>query len=685
MLQCGIFFQLLLLMTVIRLLYSCSAQNFIAPQFVHAWCITENVLRLQNMPKHFLPNYTVAGLILLHAPAAFAYEQTDGGLADYSLEQLSDIVVTSVSRQETRLAQAPASIYVISAADIARSGVVSLPEALRLAPNLQVARRDGSNYAITARGFSSTLSNKLLVLIDGRSIYSPLFSGVFWDSHDLVMSDVERIEVISGPGATIWGANAVNGVINIITRSARDTQGALLVARAGQPGHSGTLRYGGQLASGAWYRAYAKLTRIGDTQNETGDAESTAWRRATAGFRLDWNGAGRSLTLSGDAYDGQLGQTSGGDMRIQGANLLGRVQARLPGGSELRLQAYADHTRRDRDGLGSQHLDTFDLEAQHSVRLGERHNLAWGGGYRYSYDRIRNGPLLKFTPAERDLRWANLFAQDEIALSGTLRATAGVKLEHNVYTGVEVLPSLRLAWNLRPESLLWVGVSRTVRAPARIDRELMVARRSGEMGTPWVVAGGPDFASEVARVLELGYRVQPAAGLSFSATAFYSDYDRLRTLEPGSGQGAVFDNLGQGLARGVELWGSWQPLRSWSLAGGAVLQDISTGLKAGSLDTSGSAGLATNDPRTYWSLRSSHDLTGTLRADLALRHVGSLPQPQVPAYSELDARLAWQARPELELALSGRNLLHSEHAEFGPPGARQVFGRAVLLSAKVRF
>jgi iron complex outermembrane receptor protein len=638
------------------------------------------------MHRHFLPTCALASLTLLPPAGASAVELADATLADFSLEQLTEIVVTSVSRQQSRLGDAPASIYVISGADIRRSGAATLPEALRLAPNLQVARADARNYAISARGFSSGLANKLLVMIDGRSVYSPLFSGVFWDMQDVLIGDIERIEVISGPGATLWGANAVNGVINIITRTARDTQGGQLVGRASDHGRSASVRYGGQLANGGYYRVYGKTTRLDDTRNEANDALGGGWHRSQAGFRLDRDGAAQSVTLSGDAYRGRLDDIGASYTVVEGANVIGRISRRLDGGSELRLQAYLDHARRDEHGVGAQHIDTADLEAQQAVRLGQRHSLVWGGGHRYSVDRIVNGPLLQFTPATRGLRWTNLFAQDEITLSGTLRATVGLKLEHNIYTGIERLPSLRLAWNPAPAHLVWAAASRTVRAPARIDRDLLVADPNPAPGAPrYLVDGGPGFMSETANVFELGYRAQAGSALTWSATAFYSDYDRLRTLEPRPGQGGLFENLGRGLARGLELWASWQPLRNWRLSGGGVLQRIDTGLKAGSRDVSSGSGLATNDPRSYFTLRSSHDLARNLQADLALRYVGSLPAPAVPAYRELDARLAWQARPELELALAGRNLLHRDHVEFGQPGMRQLLERTVMLSAALSF
>ena len=637
---------------------------------------------MANMLKRCLPTCAFAGLLTVfpHVQA-----QEGGSLADYSLEQLADVVVTSVARQETRLSEAPASVFVISGAEIRRSGATSLPEALRLAPNLQVARADAHDYAISARGFGSTLANKLLVLIDGRSVYSPLFSGVFWDTHDVVMADIERIEVISGPGATIWGANAVNGVINIITRSARDTQGNRLVVRGGAEGASGSVRHGGELGNGGHYRAYAKLVRHDDIGREDGSVSGTGWRRQQAGFRADWDGEGRSTTVSGDVYDGKLDEIGGQDTRLDGANLVARSLRTLADGSTLRLQAYLDHTRREQT-LGAQRLETLDLEAQHNLRAGERHSLAWGGGYRISRDRIRSSPWLSMLDENKTLRWANLFVQDEIALTGTLRATAGIKAEHNVYTGVEWLPSARLAWQAGPNALAWAALSRTVRAPSRIDRDLRLAAGAAPGGVPrYFVEGGPGFESETARVVELGYRAQPAPAISYSATLFHSEYDRLRTLELRPRMPAQFENHAKGRVSGLETWASWQVLRGWRLSGGAVFQDVRIRTDEASRDWSRLLGMASNDPKHYWSLRSAHELSADVQLDFALRRVGRLTRPAVPGYHELDARIAWQARPNLELALVGRNLLHNQHAEFGEPGLRQTFERNVGFSAILQF
>jgi iron complex outermembrane receptor protein len=604
-------------------------------------------------------------------------------LADFTLEQLSEVVVTSVARQPARLGQVAASIFRISGADIRRSGATSLPEALRLAPNLQVARVDARTYAITARGFSSTLENKLLVLVDGRSIYSPLFSGVFWDQQDLLMEDIERIEVISGPGATIWGANAVNGVINVITRHARQSQGGLASVAGGRLERHAALRSGGRLDNGGSYRVYARHGRHEDFENERGRKINSGLRRSQAGFRLDWENGAAEYTVSGDAYKGSLGQGSARDIRTAGANLLLRTVRQLGDGSDLRLQGYLDHAARDQGpGGGAQKLATLDLEFQHSWRARQGHQLAWGGGYRWSSDRIENAVSLLFAPAEAQLYWGNLFVQDEIALADQFRLTAGLKFEHNRYTGGEWLPSLRAAWTVDPSHFVWASLSRAIRAPSRIDRDLYIVNAAG--APRYLIEPNPAYVSETARVAELGYRGQPSPSLSLSATLFAARYDKLRTLEPRAGAGSVFRNLGEGRSRGIELWASWKPLRAWTLSAGAVAQDIDTRNKPGSMDLS-AGGLATNDPSHYWSLRSAHDLAHNVSLDFGLRRVGGLPRPLVPAYTELDARLGWQPRPDLEIGLSGQNLLHGSHPEFGAAATRQRIGRSVLLTMSWRY
>jgi iron complex outermembrane receptor protein len=619
---------------------------------------------------------------LLAAPAAgAAIPAKNDDIAELSLEELANIQVTSVSKRSESLSDAAASIFVITGNDIRRAGATSLPEALRLAPNLQVARVDARNYAVTARGFSSPFENKLLVLVDGRTVYSPLFSGVFWDVQDVVLDDVERIEVISGPGATLWGANAVNGVINIITKSSAATQGALLATTLGKDARDGAVRYGGRVGAGH-YRAYAKHAENDDTHTATGATSQTGWHRDQAGFRTDWGNTAQGVTVQGDVYEARLRQANTRNIEVAGANLLGRVARTFADGSSATVQLYWDHTERDQPNAFHERLDTFDLQVQHAVRLNGNHHVVWGGGYRLGHDRVENGPAFGFLPGNLNLRWANLFAQDEIALRDDLRLTAGLKVEDNNYTGVEVLPTLRLAWNPRPASLVWTSLSRAVRAPSRIDRDLYSPIQPRVVnGVPqYAVAGGPGFDSETAKVFELGYRAQPTASLSYSTTLFFSRYDRLRTLEPNpSGPGSVFENLADGLTRGIEAWATWQVADAWRLSGGGVVQRVGTTLQPGSRDLTGTTGLFTSDPTHYWQVRSAYDIGTGQEVDVTLRHVGALPRPGVPAYTAVDARWGWRIRPGVELSVIGQNLFDPHHAEFGSPATRSEYGRALAV------
>jgi iron complex outermembrane receptor protein len=629
-----------------------------------------------------LPIGLLTGLLLTaFAPVHAALAQTRD-VAELSLEELANIRITSVSKKSESLADAPASIFVITNDEIRRSGATTLPEALRLAPNLQVARVDARNYAITARGFNSPFENKLLVLIDGRTVYTPLFSGVYWDAQDVVLEDVERIEVISGPGATLWGANAVNGVINVITRTAADTQGGLVAAGAGKNEKNGAFRYGGALDNGGHYRVYGKYADNDDTRRADGAPVLTGWRRQQAGFRSDWGNGNRNFTLQGDAYSGALRQAGTQDISIGGANLVGRINTRLAGGSDLSLQAYWDYTERNQPNAFIEHLHTIDFQLQHSIKAGNAHDLVWGAGYRYAMDRVQNDKFFAFLPGSLDMYWGNVFAQDEIALRDDLRLTAGVKLENNNYTGVEFLPTLRLSWKPAANRLVWTSASRSVRTPSRIDRDFFSPTNPPVVnGVPrYALAGGPDFESEVANVLELGYRAQPSPTLSWSATVFYSRYDRLRTLEPNpAGPGLVFRNGAEGRAHGIEMWGNWQAMPAWRLSAGFVAQRINTILKPGSMDTTVATGLATSDPPNYWMLRSSHDIAHGQEVDVTIRHSGSLSTPAVPSYTSMDVRYGWKLRRDLELSVVGQNLLDRSHAEYGAAPGRSEYDRSVFV------
>ncbi|OHE58257.1 MAG: hypothetical protein A2X71_02890, partial [Thiobacillus sp. GWE1_62_9] len=604
--------------------------------------------------------------------------------------ELVNIEITSVSKRTERLTDAAASVFVITQDDIRRSGARSLPDALRLAPNLQVARASASAYAISARGFNSNARNKLLVLIDGRSVYSPLFSGVFWDVQDVMLEDVERIEVISGPGGTLWGTNAVNGVINVITRSAKHTQGGMLAIGAGNRESGGAVRYGGKLGDNGHVRVYGKYFDIDPTKTADGNPRDDAWHKGQIGFRADWADDRDQFSVQGNAYRGAEGQPAPGTIstgvpftlgtiRVSGANLTARWDHRLQGGSSLMLQAYYDRTERIVPPTFSETLDIVDLQFQHTVQPMGMHSLAWGAGYRTSRDRVTNSPYVAFLPARENQAWSNVFVQDEISLSTRLRLTLGARFERNDYTGAEFLPSARLAWKPAPDHLLWAAVSRAVRAPSRLDHDTFVPGVP-----PYLLAGGPDVRSEIATVYEIGYRGQPAPRLSYSVTAFHAAYDHLRSQEiDASGTFLFYGNEMEGTAHGVEMWGTFQAARAWRLSAGLTLLDMDLRRKPGSTDPFGPSALG-NDPAYQWNLRSSWDLTPKHELDILARRIGALPNPHTPAYTAVDARLGWRIDRKAELSLTLQNLFDGGHTEYAQSTIQGEFGRSAFLQLILR-
>jgi iron complex outermembrane recepter protein len=573
-------------------------------------------------------------------------------LADLSLEQLTQITVTSASRRDEKLVYAPASIYVITRDDIRRSGATSIPEALRIAPNLHVARADTNQYAISSRGFNNTLANKMLVLIDGRTIYTPLFSGVFWEAQDVLLEDVDRIEVISGPGSTLWGANAVNGVINIITLPAGQSQGALAYGVAGPLERGAAVRHGGALGGGH-YRAYLKYAERDGRKTATGAEVRDESRIWSGGFRADWGGAAQTITLQGDAYTGEVVQSPGRD--YSGANLLARWTKTLGSDSRLRVQAYWDRTERRHFGTFEEHLDTLDLEAQHDSKPLRRHHLVWGFNHRHARDDVENSPAQAFLPADRTLRWTSAFMQDDVALTERLTLTLGVKAERNPYTGTEWLPNARMAWQHAPGHLVWSAFTRAVRAPSRIDRELFIPGNP-----PFALIGSPLFESEVANVGEIGYRAQFSPDVSASATVFHHRYPNLRSVRLAGRP--TFANDIEGTVRGIEAWGSWRVTQDWRLSGGVVVQDIERRVKAGAVDLGGLPSLG-NDPERSVKLRSSWSPHRDVDIDVLVRYYGPL-QNTVPGYTSVDLRIAWRPTRNLELSVTAQNAADRDFFEW---------------------
>lgn len=602
-------------------------------------------------------------------------------LKTLSLDEL--INVTSVSKRPERLSEAASAIQVITHEEIQRSGASSIPEALRLAPNLNVAQVDSSQWAISARGFNNTIANKLLVMIDGRTVYTPLFAGVFWDVQDTMLEDIDRIEVISGPGGTVWGANAVNGVINIITRSAKDTQGALLTAGGGTDLRAfGGVRYGSRVGDNFHFRLYGKYFDRDDTVLRNGDDGTNEWWMARGGFRADWNPSNNHvLTLQGDIYEGAIEAMGAYDRRVlasprdttvRGGNVLGRWTYTLSEESDMALQVYYDRTHRRIPDIFAEDLNTLDADFQHRFPVGDWQSAMWGLGYRLMQSSVDNSDLLALLPSDRNQQLFSAFLQDEITLiEDRLRLTLGSKFEHNDYTGFEVLPSGRLAWTPSERHTVWAAVSRAVRSPSRIDRDLFFPSRP-----PFLIAGGPDFVSETLMAYELGYRVQPQEDLSVSVAAFFNDYDEIRSLRTNESGAIVFANDLAGETYGAELALTYRLKDWWRVRGGYTYLHKNLFIDSGGTDlTQGT--LEGNDPNHQFVLQSMIDLPGHVAFDWTFRYVDRLPTPHVSSYCELDVRLAWKPIRSLELAVVGQNLLDSRHAEFGPAGFRQEIKRGV--------
>ena len=626
--------------------------------------------------------WAVGGLVLA---GAGAHAETSIDLSNLSIEELGQIQVTSVSKRAEPVRGAPSAIYVITRDDIARAGARTIPEMLRLAPNLQVAETSASRYMITARGFSGNpaaqnFSNKLLVLIDGRSVYTPLYSGVYWDMQDVLPADIERIEVISGPGATLWGANAVNGVINITTRKTSDTQGGVLQAGAGSRERTLGLRYGGRVNDALTYRVYVHGLKDDAAETSTGTSAGDDWSRVQGGFRVDWAPlSGDEVTLQGDAYEGSESQLGRRGENIEGQNLLARWTRSSQGGATLQVQTYFDRTKRASKGSGEGFtFDTYDIDVQHSFSLGARQDVVWGGGVRHSNYKTRGAPAFFFEPAGRDLDLYNLFVQDSISLTGSTRLILGLKVEDGPYLKPEFLPSARISWTPSDAAMVWAAASRAVRAPTPFDRDVVEL-----LGGRRFLTGGADYQAEKLTAYELGARIQPSARASFSVSTYYNVYDDLRSAEftPVTLLPLQWGNRMEGHTYGLEAWGEYRVAAWWRLAGGYSVLDKHLKFEPGS---SGLLGVmqAGDDPKHQASFKSSMDFGEAVTLDTAVRYVGALPDPRIPSYVQFDARVAWNISDRVQVSLSGRNLLHDRRQEF-PEGA--YIPRSVFVDMQLRF
>jgi iron complex outermembrane receptor protein len=622
-------------------------------------------------------------------PEASAQESSGSrDLGDLSIEELMNESVTSVSKREQKLSQAAAALFVINQEDIRRSGALNIPDLLRMVPGLDVAQINANTWAISARGFNHQFADKLLVLIDGRAVYTPTDGGVNWDTQDVPLQDIERIEVIRGPGATVWGANAVNGVINVITKQAKDTQGVLASAGGGtQEQAFGTAQYGGKIGEDASYRVFTKYLDHNDLPDLTGRLTNDGWHLLHGGFRVDGSlSANDSLTAQGDIYGGREGadiqhiaslsppvnETVPGFGDLSGGNILGRWNHVLASGSDTTVQVYFDRYSR----LGPSTFETrntLDLDVQQHRRLGSRQDLVWGAGYRRSADRISGTLDGAFVPADQTIQLFSTFVQDQITLAPErVFLTLGTKLEHNAFSGFELEPSIRMTWTPSARNTLWAAVAEAARTPDRNDAggDFNIVAFSLPNGTPAElgIVGNPQQKSEHLLATDLGYRVQAGSRVSVDLAMFYNRYRQLRTLEPGApiletdpiphvDIPLVYSNQMHGTTEGLELSAHLKVTDRWTLSPGYALLRMHLRTDPSSLDTTSVADIEGSSPRHQAQLRSAVTLPRGFAWDTNIYFVGPLPAQQVSSYTRLDTRFSWRVVERLEFSVVGQNLL----------------------------
>lgn len=635
-------------------------------------------------------------------------EGTTGGspapadLSQLSLEDLMSIEVTSVSKKAEKVSDSAAAVYVVTQEDIRRSGVTTIADALRMIPGMHVASINSHIWAISSRGFIDRFANKMLVLIDGRSVYTPLFAGTWWDAQDTLLEDIERIEVIRGPGATMWGANAVNGVINVITKKADQTQGTLVTSDVASGSRlNGALQYGGQTGVTGHFRIYTKYLDHRAFDDASGADGDDAWNQSRTGFRFDREISEKeSLAVHGDVYNGFGSQRIRGNSytapfeapvvdnyEYSGSNVLAKWTRADSEDSETTLQMYYDRTER----YDIQHIETrntWDLDFQKRAALSDRREITWGLGYRQTSDSTGNTAYVTFDPLSETDHLLNAFVQEDIALvQEKLRLTLGSKLEHNDYTGFEVEPNIRLLWSPNPRHTMWTAVSRAVRTPTRAEAESVFKLRvlpPGSValppGTPdWPIqidfGSNPDLRSEKLTAYEMGYRFQPKERLSLDVAAFYNVYDDIRTAEMGTPYPAMtpvphivvpfhWDNLAGATANGIEVAANWEASRTWKLALGASWLSMDIDCDPSSNDPY-TENYVNYSPNQLLSLRSYMDLKYNMSLDTMIYYVGSVPAHHVPSYTRTDVHLGWRPQPGWNVGLVVQNMFDNTHAEFG--------------------
>jgi iron complex outermembrane receptor protein len=614
------------------------------------------------------------------------------------LEQLGNVEVTTASKEPEQVWRTPAAVYVLTQEDIRRSGATSVPEVLRLVPGVEVARIDANQWAIGIRDFGSGFSKSVLVLIDGRSVYTPLYAGVYWDVQNVLLDDVERIEVIRGPGGTIWGANAQNGVINIITENSKDSQGGFFSLGGGNRDQAvARFRYGGSLGDNLKYRVYGMAFGDGPEFHTNGN-NFDAWQIGQGGFRLDWDNQRRDkMSVEGEFYKGAVGTLANITyysplcavneplvQQVSGGHVLARWQYRLGKGSDIQVQGYYDRTSLLSERYG-EIRNTFNLDFVHHIAIFPRQDVIWGLGARWSPSKfIQQLDTLNFLPQRESDDIYSAFAQDQIALVGNkLWATLGSKFEHNIYTGWEIMPSARLLWTPSPRQTFWVSTTRSVRTPSRLDEDIDFAALVSTTRLPILlqVAGNSKFVSETLPGYEAGYRKLVTPRFYVDLSLFHNDYDNLTsygaaTLSYVNSPPPInllltvpYANGIRGTTNGGEIAPAWKATRWLDFKASYSYMNLNLRDKPGSTDASTVLADEGSSPRHQGVVQALLSLPGGSEIDPTYRYVSALPALAINAYGTMDVRVGWQFARNIELSLVGQNLLQPHRAEFnGDPG-----------------
>jgi len=651
-----------------------------------------------------------ASLALVALPENSLAQTRVPDLADVSIEDLMNIEISSASRKDERAADVPGAIFVITHDDIRRSGMSTLPDLLRLAPGVDVAQINSNKWAVSVRGFNALYANKLLVLVDGRSVYNRIFSGVLWDGEDLMLDDIDRIEVIRGPGAVMWGANAVNGVINIITKTTADTQGGLARVEVGRAGNQGAVRYGGTLGR-ASYRVYSQWTGRDQSLIAPDVRADDASHSVTTKFRADWTMQPGTFVLEGDFTAGQaralwpnLGPSTAASDPIandpsdsQGGHLLGRWTHVRAGGAALQVQSFVDLAGRQ-EPVGDYHRTAVDVDTQYHTTLGARQDLVTGAGYRFIDEKFDGRTGISLTPAQNDSSLFTAFLQDEIALFGNrLAVTLGGQVQYDSVSGAGVQPTARAIWKGLPRQRLWTAVSRALRTPSLNEQGIRLDYPpvATESGLPLMVTarGNPAALTETFADIEAGYRIEIGKTASMDVTGFTGRYEHLVTQEPAAPAIEFVPapqihvtshggNLLSARTRGLELAVNWAPVPAWRLDGSYTTLHITPQLDAASHDpvadsTDGDA------PQSQWQVHTAYAVGSRATLGVALFHVGPIEQIPVAAYTRVDITAQWWFTHRLSVMAIGQNLFDAAHAEFGGAGSLLMVTQ-VPRSASVR-